>query len=163
MKKIIISPYAQKLRPKNGVANKNTNAKNYPYWDEVVNLLKSKNYHIIQIGVAGEQMLSVHEHKLNLSLKDLEILLKSCDSWICVDSFFQHFATYHNKRGVVIFGKSDPNIFGYEKNTNLLKSRSNLRIDQFNFWDDVAYDKDVFVDPQVVVDALDSILLDEKE
>lgn len=163
MKRILISPFAKKLRPKNGMENNNPNAKNYPYWNDVVNLLKEKNYYIIQVGTLGEELLPANEHKFNLSLQNLKTLLDTCDTWICVDSFFQHFATYHNKKGVVIFGKSDPNIFGYERNINLLKSRSFLREDQFNFWDDVIYDKNVFVNPDVVIDAVELIINALKE
>ena len=44
MKTIIISPFAQNLR------NGKENSKNFPYWIELVKLMKDAQFNVIQIG-----------------------------------------------------------------------------------------------------------------
>jgi hypothetical protein len=60
--------------------------------------------------------------------------------------------------GVVIFGPSDPVIFGHEENVNLLKDRRFLRKQQFWLWSQIephlASNPDIFVSPEVVVAAV---------
>ena len=158
MKKIIISPFAREMRKKNPNDPKRINPKNYPYWKEVVNALRFKGYYIIQIGVQGEENIGANEVKYNAKLSELRELLDDCDTWISVDTFFQHFATYYKKKGIAIFGKSDPNIFGYDENINLLKDRKNLRSDQFGLWESVDFCAQDFVDPNVVIDAVEKLI-----
>ena len=144
---IIIHPWAQKLR------NNNMNAKNYPYWNELITLIPDQ---IIQIGIEGEEQL-VPIFKKKLSILELVSLIDECDAWISIDSFFQHLAWAHNKPGVVIFGKSDPNIFGHKENINLLKDRLYLREHQFDIWEAEEYNKNVFVKPEVVIESLNKL------
>lgn len=157
MKRIIISPYSKKLRKLKASDPDKTNPKNYPFWKLVVAKLKTKGYHVIQVGVAGEESIGATEVKLNLSLKELTELLMTCDTWASVDNFFNHFATYNGKRGVVVFGRSDPEIYGYAENINLLKDRSCLRMDQFGLWESDEFRRDVFVDSDVVVEAIEKL------
>lgn len=140
---IIIHPYAQKLR------NNKRNPKNYPFWPELIGLIKQP---VIQIGVEGEEPLVSDSHfRKNLSLTELAELVKQCDSWIAVDSFFQHFCWDLNKQGIVLWGQSDPNIFGHPENINLLKDRSYLREKQFWMWEQCDYRDDCWVEPEAVV------------
>lgn len=139
---IIISPYSMPLR------NGNRNAKNYPYWKEVIALLDD---HIIQVGVDGEEQL-VDDFRNNLNLNELKSLIKECTTWISCDSMFQHLAWTQKKPGIVLFGSSDPLIFGHPENINLLKSRIYLRPNQFLWWEDEEYNPDIFVTPEEVVD-----------
>ena len=118
---IIISPYAQKLR------NGKINPKNYPYWTKLVKELSKNGYEIVQIGIEGEDPL-VPDFRKNLSLTELDKLVKSCDTWIGVDSFFQHFCWDLKKPGIVLWAQSDPDIFGHSENINLLKDRKYLRM-----------------------------------
>ena len=138
---IIISPWSQKLR------NGKENPKNYPYWPELISLIDD---HIVQVGVDNEKIL-VDDYRFNLSLKELECLVKSCETWIAVDSFFQHFCWDIGKPGIVLWGQSDPLIFGHPENINLLKDREYLRQNQFHLWEDATYKKEVFVDPIEVI------------
>ncbi len=149
MKKIIISPYSRKL------LNGKNNPKNYPYWNSVCLLLKFKGYEIVQIGVEGEEIVDgVNEVMFNLSFLQLEKLVLKCKGWISVDNFFQHFCYLLNKPGVVIFGPSDPLIFGHFLNINLLKDRMFLREDQFNLWDSCEFKEERFIEPLSVVNAV---------
>jgi len=146
--KIIICPYSQKL-PK-----VDYNPKNYPYWEELIALLKAEipNLEVVQVGVSGERILKgVTTIKHNLLQSDLLELCKTCDAWFTVDNFFNHFCSYYKiPNGFVMFGQSDPNIFGYKTNTNILKDRKYLRPDQFGFWWDRPYKKEAFLEPEEV-------------
>jgi len=141
---IIISPYAKTLRVDK------PHPKNYPYWDDVI---KHVNEDIIQIGVEGEKQL-VSDFRKNLSLDDLGELVKQCKTWISVDSFFQHFCWSQKKRGIVIFGQSDPLIFGHPENLNLLKDRKYLRERQFWLWEQCDFIEESFVSYTTVLGAL---------
>jgi ADP-heptose:LPS heptosyltransferase len=155
---IIISPYSR-IFP--GDKKESKNAKNYPYWKEVVALLK-RDFTIIQIGTDGEPRIEdIDDFYSGLSFNELKRLTRECDTWISVDNFFPHLANLEVKRGVVIFGKSDPNIFGYMQNVNLLKDRKYLRPLQFKDWFDEKHEEDVFVGPQEAVDAVYKLLKEE--
>jgi ADP-heptose:LPS heptosyltransferase len=141
---IIISPYSKFMR--NGAKH----PKNYPYWEEV---LKHINEPIIQVGVEGETQL-VSDFRKNLPLSELEKLVKECKTWLSCDSFIQHFCWDLGKPGIVVFGQSDPNIFGHPENINLLKDRKYLREKQFWIWEQAEFIEEAFVTPEVVIDAL---------
>lgn len=141
---IIISPFARPMR------NDKMHPKNYPYWREVIENIDED---IVQIGIEGEEQL-VPDFRKNLRLYELSILVSQCNTWISVDSFFQHFCWDLNKPGIVLFGQSDPNIFGHPENINLLKDRKYLREKQFWLWEQAEFNKDAFVGPEVVLEAL---------
>jgi ADP-heptose:LPS heptosyltransferase len=108
---------------------------------------------IIHVGVEGEEQL-VEDFRTNLPLNELSKLIMECDTWIGVDSFFQHLCWDLNKPGIVLWGQSDPNIFGHPENINLLKDREYLMKNQFLMWELVPYRKDCFVDPNEVIQFL---------
>jgi hypothetical protein len=137
---IVISPYSKKLRD-----GKN-NPKNYPWWPELVSMI---NEPIVQVGIEGETQL-VDDFRKNLSLKELSDLILECRTWISVDSFFQHLAWDIGKSGIVLWGQSDPLIFGHPENTNLLKDRKYLREKQFWWWEQCDYIEDSFMIPEEV-------------
>jgi ADP-heptose:LPS heptosyltransferase len=145
--KILIFPYAKVL------PNNQAHPKNYPWWPEVVSALTSLGHTVIQVGIDGERQL-VPDFRRNLSLTDLTDLIKSCDTWISVDSFAQHFCWDLGVRGVVLFGQSDPNIFGHPENINLLKSREYLRSQQFWLWEQAEYKPESFENPEKVVQTI---------
>jgi ADP-heptose:LPS heptosyltransferase len=143
---IIIAPYAQKLR------TGNLNPKNYPltYWKTLVEMIDEP---IIQVGVEGEEQL-VDNFVKNMSLPRLREMLQECRTWVGVDSFFQHLAWDEKKSGIVLWGPSDPLIFGHPENTNLLKDRSHLVPNQFIWWEATPHSNDRFVEPQIVLEHL---------
>lgn len=138
---IIISAYSQKL------LSGKTNPKVYPYWKELIALISEP---VVQVGVVGEEQL-VDDFRKNLSLLELETLVKSCKTWISVDSFFQHFCWDIKIPGIVLWGQSDPIIFGHPENTNLLKDRKYLRDKQFWMWEQAEYKTDCWVSPKEVI------------
>src|SRR5437016_14422735 len=120
---IVISPYSSKLH------NGNKHPKNYPYWKELIKSLKF--YHdIIQIGITGEEILT-HNFRFDLKPSQLIDIIKEMDLFISVDNFFPHMVHHYNdkykKNGIVIFSRSNPEIFGYPENVNLLKDKKYLR------------------------------------
>ena len=145
---ILISPYAKPLR--NGVAN---HPKNYPHWQEVVSGLNGEE--IIQIGAGDEKAISPKVKMMkNLSFIAIEGLVRQCRIWISIDTFLPHLAHHVGKPGIVLWGQSDPNIFGYKENINLLKDRKYLKPNQFLIWEQCEYNADAFVSPQMVIDAI---------
>jgi ADP-heptose:LPS heptosyltransferase len=141
---IIIAPFAQKLRT--GAQN----PKNYPYWEMLIEGIKEP---IIQVGVEGEKQL-VPDFRKNLPIVELRKLIQECRTWIGVDSFFQHLAWDEKKPGIVLWGPSDPLIYGHPENINLLKDRSYLVENQFIWWEATEHSNDRFVKPQVVLEHL---------
>jgi ADP-heptose:LPS heptosyltransferase len=133
------------------------NPKDYPHWKEVIGGLKESGYKVIQIGVVGEALIGADEVRYNLPLKELVRMLKECHTWISVDNFFQHLAYIEKKKGVVIFGQSDPNVFGHKQNINLLKDRKYLREKQFQNWENAEYRGDVFVEPNEIINSVKKI------
>jgi ADP-heptose:LPS heptosyltransferase len=141
---IIISPFAKKLR------EEKIHPKNYPYWNYVIEKIKEE---IIQVGVEGELQL-VSDFRKNLSMFELKSLILECKTWISVDSFFQHYCWELKKPGIVLFGPSDPNIFGHPENINLLKDRKYLREKQHWLWEQCDFDENAFVKSNEVINAL---------
>lgn len=151
---IIISPYARMLR----TGDKN-HPKNYPHWDRLLPMLKELGESITQVGSGVEEPLpGINEFKFNLPLEQLADLIKQSKTWISVDSFFQHYAWHVGKRGVALWGQSDPVIFGHPENINLLKDRKYLRDKQFWLWEQTTYNPEAFVQPEEVLAAVKKVL-----
>ena len=138
---IVISPYAKRL------INGKQNPKNYPYWKELIALIEEP---IVQVGVIGEKQL-VNDFRMNLPLSELRKLIRECRTWISCDSFFQHLAWDEGKPGVVLWGPSDPLIFGHPENINLLKDRSHLVENQFLWWEQTEHKNERFIEPEEVI------------
>ena len=144
--KIILAPYSAKM------STGKPNAKDYAYWEELVELLK--DHKLTQIGVEGEKQLTKTFIK-NASLEKIKKLLAENDLFISIDSFLPHLAHLVGKKGIVLWSQSDPKIFGYKENINLLKDKKYLRANQFGNWEGVINQKDSFVEPDKVLQALE--------
>jgi ADP-heptose:LPS heptosyltransferase len=131
-----------------------SSAKSYPtsYADLLVKMLREKEFHLIQLGVEGEYKLDVQEHFFNRSFEEIKEICQDSKAFISIDSFLPHLCHYFNiNTGIVIFSKSDPEIFGYHHYTNLLKDRAFLRKDQFDYWKNEKKEERAFVSPPKVV------------
>ena len=149
--KILIAPYSKVMR------NGEENPKNYPYWTDVVKSLIDKDNIVIQLQFNNEKPIDgIKSLVAYSSLKVVETLVDDCDTFISIDNFLPHLAHYRKKYGVVIWGKSDPTLFGYPEHTNLLKDRKYLRAHQFETWEAETFDPKVFVEPQIVVGAVEN-------
>lgn len=137
---VIISPWSKTLK------SGSENPKNYPYWETVVQKLINKGIKVIQIGKSGEKEIGANEVYFDLSPLDLVDLINKADLWVSVDNFLPHFCmSFSLKPGIVIFSKSDPEIFGYKHNTNLYKDRKYFRAHQYNAWDGEPFDIKSFI------------------
>jgi hypothetical protein len=146
--KIIISPYSKTLR------TGEPSPKNYPYWNNLISIL-NQNHHIIQIGVNSESIIDgVREAKFNLAFNELEELTLSVDTFISVDNFYPHFCNTIGKYGYVIWGPSNPAIYGYSKNVNILPSNPQLKANQFGLWDKSDYNINSFPTVDEVISIL---------
>lgn len=153
MAKIILAPWSAKL------PTGRTNPKNPPmeFWIRVVNKLNALSHEVIQLGVAGEERIEgVSQFIQNWPFKKLRDVVSDCDLFLSVDTWLPHFvfAEKLNKRGVVVFSLSSPEIWGHAENINLLKDRKYLRPRQFQTWFEVEYNEDAFVAPDTVVEAV---------
>jgi len=151
-KVVVVCPFSRNL------PTGEENPKNFPYWEELVQQMKDSGCYVIQIGVAGEKLIGADEIVFNASNERLLEVLNNCDTFISIDSFFPHFAHYHGKHGIVIFSQSDPKLFGYEENLNILKSRDYLRKEQFWLWTQAKFNKDAFISSKSVLDKVLEIL-----
>lgn len=144
---IVISPYS-----KPSFEGK-PSAKNYPFWKELVKLLPGD---IVQIGLPEEERL-VPDFR-TYSLPELREFIKEMDFYISVDNFFPHFCHHYNRHGIVLWGTSDPKIFGYPENINLLKDSKYLRPDQFMWWKGEVANPDAFVSPEEIARIAEGVL-----
>ena len=141
---IIISPYSKAL------LSGKQNPKNYPYWKELIEMIDEP---IIQVGIEGEKQL-VPDFRKNLPITELRKLIQKCRTWISCDSFFQHLGWDEGKKGIVLWGVSDPLIYGHPENINLLEDRKHLAENQFLWWEFVDHRNERFVKPKIVLEHL---------
>lgn len=159
-KKIVLFSLFSKLTHN----TKKTSPKSYPLDEgiKLVKLLKEKEIFTVQIGISEEPDIEADIRYNNLPFIELKELFFKIDSFIGADNFFHHFAHYYdpNKKGIVIFSQSDPKLFGYFSNINLLKSEKYLRPgkEQYQYWEDVFYLSEAFVSPEVILDNMSTIL-----
>jgi ADP-heptose:LPS heptosyltransferase len=147
---IILSPFSKQL--KHGGAN----PKSPPisWWAELITYLPAP---LVQIGVQNDPQI-LDDFRMNLSLPELSELILQCKTWIAVDSFIQHLGWDLGKPGVVIWGPSDPLIYGHPENINLIKDRSCLIPNQFSTWEEVTYDETRFLSPMNVIESIPQFL-----
>jgi hypothetical protein len=130
------------------------NPKDYPWWPQV---LAEITVPVVQVAVRGEQAL-VDDVRWDLDLTQLALLVKECSIWLGVDSFFQHFCWDLNKPGIVLWGPSNPNIFGHEQNVNLTLGSIAWRANQFLTWEQETHDANRFVSASVVLEHVEKMV-----
>ena len=143
--KILIHCEAQKLR--NGKENPKNPGNDW--WNTLIKLLQTDDHKIIQVGVPNDTHF-VDEFR-TLQLKELKSLILECDLIICVDSFINHLTWRVGKKGIVLFGQSDPKIFGHKENINLYSDKKYFREFQFQTWEEAEYIKEAFVKPEEIL------------
>jgi ADP-heptose:LPS heptosyltransferase len=91
-------------------------------WAKVVGWLRDKGYKVMQLG--GEDSLPI-PGAINLlgqtGIRQALALLKQARCFLGIDSVFNHAAHGFGVRGVVLFGASTPEIWGYAENINIYK------------------------------------------
>jgi hypothetical protein len=139
-KYILISRAISKIR-----TGDKRNPKDYPFWDRLIELIKEKGLEIKEI--EGE-----------LPYPALDKLINESITVVCPDSFIGHYCWYLGKRAIVIFGQSDPVIFGHPENINMLKDRKYLREGQFDFWDAVSFNEETFCPPEDILKEIEKMV-----
>lgn len=157
MKTLMISPYS-KPRP-----NGKPCAKNYPWWKELVALLDKEGVKTIQIGTKNEAPIGAHNFVVDLPLDTIKKDLLTCSGWVAVDNFLPHLGASIGKRGVVIFGPSDPKVFGHTSNINVLKDRKYLRPLQFATWHEEEMVEERFARPEEILKIILDYLAEKPE
>jgi len=149
--RIIISPYS------NMTFTGEEHPKHYPYWEELLTLIKEKYPDVIltQVGIIPEKRLPlVDEFLLNLPSAELKKILLDSTTWIAIDNFFPHFAHYYGKKGIALFSYSDPKLFGHSDNINLFKDKKFFRPNQFDLWSNCIRHKSPYISPKKILQAL---------
>lgn len=113
--------------------------KEYPYWADVIRSLKGNGIYLMQVNKTKFDPVieGVEGYISDLPLEDVVGILSEHLTWIAVDNFAQHLSRFTNplKRGIVVWGPSDPDLFGYPENFNIYKSREHFRPNQYDTWD----------------------------
>jgi ADP-heptose:LPS heptosyltransferase len=143
---ILLAPFAARQPQLNGSGS----PKDYPWTKDLVALIIAANHNLIQVGGEGDEQVAPDFRK-NLIFEEVGRLIESCDTAICVDSYLQHHCWYLNKKAIVLWGISDPQIFGHSLHNNLLKDRKYLRQNQFDLYYDNQHRPEAFVTPEEVV------------
>lgn len=140
---LIISPYSKKL------LGKDFSPKDYPHWIELIESLNN-HFTTVQIGEIKEKELNCNELILGASFEEL-VKLTEGKNWLSVDSFLPHLInSTHKTSGVVIFGISDPEIFGYGYNMNVIKGHQFIKKNKFEFYSEKDVNLDAWLKPNIL-------------
>lgn len=152
--KIILCLQAKKL------PDGSPNAKTYPleYSKTLIELLKTNEYRLVQIGDLTDVQLPTDNCIFNTSFEKFKSEILSADLVVAVDTYAQHLAWYCNKPCVCIFSKSNPEIFGHKENVNIFKDAKYFRPKQFDYWKTESYDIASFIEPIKVYQIIKSYL-----
>ena len=148
---ILYAPFAARPHSLNG----SVSPKDYPWAKELAQLLEEK-YEVIQVGGNGDEQL-VKDFRKNLPFPEVSKLIKESVTGVCVDSYLQHHYWYFDKKAIVLWGISDPYIFGHMEQINLLKDRKYLRPNQFDLYYSNEVNPEAFVSPEEVLSVLANI------
>jgi ADP-heptose:LPS heptosyltransferase len=118
---ILLSPYSH------------NSAKNYPFFQGLIDILPCR---VMQLGRKNEHRFQNCDYGFDLKMYEIEALVKEIGNFISVDSFLPHLAHHVGVKGNVLFGPSNPRIFGYSTNNNIIMNEDKLRVDQFGLWRD---------------------------
>ena len=96
------------------------------YWQEVVAILVSKGFTVVQVGLPMEQPIDGAVNLLGKwDLRTIINFLSLADAFINIDSLLNHIGYGWRVKGVVLFGRTDPNIFGHEDfHLNLINTKA---------------------------------------
>ena len=152
-KKVAIFPFAAN----NGLVTGET-PKAWPYFKELVEMLSAKGVECHQF-CASEPTEYCDTVFRNTPLSKLHAKVKEYDTFVSVDSFYQHMNHCGDKKiGVVIFTVSDPKIYGYPYNKNILKDEKYLRNNQYLLYRYEDLNRNACPEPHAVFEAVMSLL-----
>jgi ADP-heptose:LPS heptosyltransferase len=89
-------------------------------WKELVENLKKSGFLVFQAGISGEDKIDgCDKYLFDLDYRLIIAIMNRCITWVSVDSFLNHAGYAIGKPGVVLFGSTNPKIFGHDDNINL--------------------------------------------
>lgn len=160
---ILVAPYSNRR------IDGKLNSKNYPHWRVLLGMLVKNNY-VTQVVYGNEPVIQIYDQNIgspaidsNFSVArvngvvEIEKLVLQHDLALCVDNYLHHMAHYLKKPAIVLFGPSDPLLFGYFENINLYAHKKYFRPMQFQTWNEWDFSPEAFVLPERVVEAVDFI------
>jgi ADP-heptose:LPS heptosyltransferase len=147
-------------------------------WIEVIEKCKN-DFTFIQVGGGGEQ--PIPNAHLNIcgrtTWRQTFAIISECFTFIAIDSFLQHASLAFDKRGIVLFGRSNPVTLGHEFHYNISVPDScpdiycgrpeggfgdmEVRDGNLTHWVCPNMNCMKAITPQMVIDALYSIKKDE--
>lgn len=92
---------------------------------EIINILNfDLKYNVVNVFEKEDIFKNTCKIEFPLNHRIYSLMVRYCTSFIIIDSFLQHASAdkFCEKKGVVLWGSSDLNMFGYKKNTNLKSS-----------------------------------------
>ena len=93
-------------------------------WDKLIDLLKEK-YQCIQIGGQHEYEVDNAPSLIgNTNLRELFALVNNCTAFISSDTVTSHIGAALRKKGVVLWGPTDPKEWGYDLHKNIVAKTS---------------------------------------
>lgn len=117
------SPYASNEPNKN-----NSIAKDYPITlaEELIKKIKEKyNIQVANMHLPNEYPVK-GTLEINLPFRQWFALLLEAETYICIDSNLQHAGVALNKKGIVLWGGTDPKMFGYKIHKNIVGNCKNI-------------------------------------
>jgi hypothetical protein len=94
-------------------------------WEDLILQLHDK-FSFVQVGLQNESQIKGCDCYLlsRLTLRQVAALLNNCYTWIDVDSFISHLGHAINKKGIVLLGRSHPDIYTHNTNINIFHKNS---------------------------------------
>jgi len=141
-----------------GVYQSHSPSRNYPTFlaQQVISKLRTEypNVAIIDATLPNEPSYS-GAIKFQEHWAVIHELLKNAEGFISIDSCMNHFSASAKKSGVVLWGSTRWTQFGYAHNTN-------MHFHMGDTWDESKFNsedpRNVYIDPQAVVDAYSQTL-----
>ncbi|SVA47693.1 uncharacterized protein METZ01_LOCUS100547 [marine metagenome] len=105
---------------------------NYEWWHELTTKLPNANF--IQVGTKEEppqdkpsrivpdfhvQAENCFDLRDMINIRQVAYLLECTDTFVAIDSIVAHVSLHSNKKGIVLWGSSNPKTHGHEHNINL--------------------------------------------
>jgi len=91
-------------------------------WVELIKKGKTDGYNFVQLGLMEETYIKgCIDLRGQLTLRESLSILNSADGYIGVDSFWAHAASALNVPAIVLFGDTNPEIWGHKNNHNIYK------------------------------------------
>jgi len=120
---VLIHTAGSNLEQNNDLGNPNVFNLNkdwvYEHWVNLVNLLYN-DFDVVQVGLPNERLINgAFDLRGKISFRQILALVMYCQTWVDIDSFLQHAGAAVKKPGVVLWGRTDPRIFGHALNANM--------------------------------------------